>query len=77
MKTYSPTNFFLPQGNIFLKATEKKLLSETTVPQAQPAFICLNSAILAVEVRNMFKLTIETPDVDLVSLLLTLHIFDI
>ena len=49
MKTYSPTNFFLPQGNIFLKVTEKKLLSETTVPQAQPAFICLNSAILAVE----------------------------
>ena len=31
------------------KLLKKKILSETTVPQAQPAFICSNSAILTVE----------------------------
>ena len=49
MKKYNPTNFPSPQANIFLRVTEKKLLSETTVPQAQLVLICLNSTILTVE----------------------------
>ena len=31
------------------EVTEKKLLSETAVPQTQPASICSNAAILTVE----------------------------
>ena len=49
MKIYSPKIFSLSLDNIFLKATEKILLSETTVPQAQPAFICSSSAMSTVE----------------------------
>ena len=49
MKIYSPKIFSLSLDNIFLKVTEKILLSETTVPQAQPAFICSSSAMSTVE----------------------------
>ena len=45
MKTHSRANFPSP-GPIFLKITEKKLLSEATVFQGQLVFICLNSALL-------------------------------
>ena len=62
----------------FSKLLKEKLLSDTTIPQAQPAFICLNSAILTVEKKCEIcsKLTKETTDVVLVFLLLTLNRFD-
>ena len=49
VQTYSTKYFPSPQNNINLTVTETNLLSETTISQAQPAFICLNSAILTVE----------------------------
>ena len=50
MKTYTVAQHIFPahRSMYFLKLL-KKLLSETTVPQAQQASICLNSAILTVE----------------------------
>ena len=42
----SSDKFFPPIGQFI---SQSYLLSENTVPQAQAAFICLNSAILTVE----------------------------
>ena len=53
IKICSPNNFSLSYDNIFLKVTGKKL-SETTVPQAQPAFICSNSAMSSVEYKAKY-----------------------
>ena len=41
--------FSQPIGQCISEITEKKLLSEITAPQAQPASVCLNSSILTVE----------------------------
>ena len=64
----------------FLKLLNTNLFSQTTIPQIQSAFICLNSAILIVEQSANYvqclKLTIEAPDIVLVFLLFTLNIFD-
>ena len=80
MKTHSPTNYPSPLETIYISQLLKtNSLSETTVSQAQPGFICSNSnsAILIdsrIKCEICSKLTIEAPDVVLVSLFSTLNI---
>ena len=57
----------------------KTNLSESTISQAQPAFICSNSAssnYSRIKCEICLKSTTEVPDIVLVSLLLNLSIFD-
>ena len=71
--------FSQPIGQYISQLLKTGLLSETTVSKAQPTFICSNSAKLTnstIKCEICLKLTIEVPDVVLVSLLLTLNIFD-
>ena len=47
-KNLQPNKFFPPIGQYISQSYWKKLLSKTTILQAQPAFFSLNSAILTV-----------------------------
>ena len=67
MKTCSTTIFPSPQDNIFLSYWKE-------IYCLKLEFICSNSAIITVEWSS--KWTTEAPDALLVSLLLTLNIFD-
>ena len=49
MKTHSQQIFPARRTMYFFQLLETNLLLETTVSQAQPTLICLNSAILTVE----------------------------
>ena len=49
LENLEPEEFFPPIGQYISQSYWKKLLSKTTVPQAQPAYVCLNSAILTVD----------------------------
>ena len=49
MKTYSPKNFSSPWDIHFLQSLKTNLISKTTLSDAQPEFICSNSAILTLE----------------------------
>ena len=50
MKIYMVDQQFPQSIGLYIsQITEKKLLPEITIPQAKPASICLNSAILTVE----------------------------
>ena len=76
MKTFIP-KIFLAHRRIYLPQLLKTNLSKTMVSESQPAFIYSNWAINS---RTKFeicsKLTIKAPTIILVSLLLTLNIFD-
>ena len=79
MKTYSPTNSPNPENNIFLAVTENKLLFETMYCFSGPTSIYLfefSNTNSRINCKICLKLTVEVPDVVLVSLLLTLNIFD-
>ena len=77
MKIYSLTNFSLPQGNVFFKVTEKNIVQNycSSGPTSNHLFEFsnINSRI---KCKICSKLTTETPDVAVVSLFLTLNIFD-
>ena len=62
----------------FLQLLKTNLLSETTISQTQPAFVCLNSANINSRImcEICLKLTIERPDAIPVSSLLTFNTFD-
>ena len=53
MKTCSSTNFPGHRTIYFPQLLKRNLLSETIVSQAQPAFTCLNSAVITVEGHSM------------------------
>ena len=75
MKTYSPTNFPSPQVNIFIKTTENRftvwnyhLSGRTTIYLFE--FSNINCRIKS---NICSKITMEAPDVVLVSLLFKMH----
>ena len=73
MKTCISKAFLQQQDNIFLTIIENNSLSETNVFEYLFEFSSNNSRI---NCKICSKLTIETPDVVLVYLLLTSNIFD-
>ena len=76
MKTCSPTNSPSLQDNYFSLLLKANLLSKTIVSQAQPThfFEFNNNSRINWEISSELK--IEGPEVVLVSLLLSLNIFD-
>ena len=78
IKTHSLTNFPSPKGNIFLTVTENKFIvwNYSSSGSTGIYFIEFNNNDSRIKWEVCSKLTITAPDVVLVSLLLTLIIFD-
>ena len=64
--------FPAPYDTIITQLLKTNLLSETIVSQTQTAFICSNSGVITCKIYS--KLTIEAPDIVLMSITLTANI---
>ena len=78
IKTHSPTNFPSPKDNILLTVTENKFIAWNYSSSRSTGiyFIEFNNNDSRIKWEVCSKLTVIAPDVVLVSLLLTLIIFD-
>ena len=78
MKAYiAPTNFPSPEDNIFLTVNENKFVLNYHFSGPTRIYLIKFSNISStIKWEMCLKLTIKVPDIVLVSLLLTLNIFD-